>query len=79
MSLEEQFATRFRCPKCQSSGAATRRVSTAGTGLSKLLDIQHNQFITVSCQHCGFTEMYDPSVLEGKRHLGNVLDLLFGR
>lgn len=78
MSLEDQLATRFVCSKCKSQGAGTRRISAAGTGISKILDIQHNQFVLVSCRNCGFTEVYDPVVLEGKKHLGSILDVLFG-
>ena len=78
MKLEEQFATRFTCAKCSGAGGRTRRISTSGSGLSKLFDIQHNQFITVSCNHCGYTEVYSPEVLEGKRQLGTILDVLFG-
>ena len=37
MNLEEQFAGRFRCPKCQQVGATTKRIATTGAGLSKLL------------------------------------------
>lgn len=78
MSLEEQLATRFTCNKCQSSGGRTKKISTSGTGLSKILDIQHNKFIMVSCNNCGFTEVYNPEILEGKSHLGSILDVLFG-
>jgi uncharacterized protein len=78
MNLEEQFSTRFKCPKCLQSGATTKRISTAGTGLSKIFDIEHNQFVTVSCKNCGYTEVYNPEVLEGKRTLGSILDVLFG-
>ena len=78
MNLEEQFATRFKCTKCQSQGALTKRISTAGPGISKILDIEHNQFVSVSCKNCGYTEIYNPEVLEGKRTLGSILDVLFG-
>jgi predicted nucleic-acid-binding Zn-ribbon protein len=78
VTLEDQFATRFRCEKCESAGGTVKRFAASGTGLSKLLDIQHNQFIAVSCRNCGYTEIYNPEVLEGKRQLGNVLDVLFG-
>jgi len=78
MSIEDQLATRFVCSKCKSQGASSKRISAAGTGITKLLDIQHNQFVLLSCRHCGFTEVYDPAVLEGKKHLGNILDVLFG-
>lgn len=79
MSLEDQLAGRFKCPKCQSTGGRVKRISTAGSGISKLFDIQHNQFVMVSCSQCGFTEVYDPEVLEGKHHLGTILDILFGQ
>jgi predicted nucleic-acid-binding Zn-ribbon protein len=78
MSLEDQLATRFKCGKCNNQGASTKRISAPGTGISKLLDIQHNQFILVSCRNCGYTEVYNPDILEGKKHLGSILDVLFG-
>lgn len=78
MSLEDQMAVKFKCAKCDNSGARTKRITTSGAGLSKLLDIQHNQFIALSCNNCGYTEIYNPEVLEGKRHLGNILDVIFG-
>ena len=45
MKLEDQMATRFKCIKCDGSGATVKRIATSGAGLSKLFDIQHNQFI----------------------------------
>jgi predicted nucleic-acid-binding Zn-ribbon protein len=36
-------------------------------------------FLAVSCNRCGYTELYNPEILEGKDALGNILDLLFGR
>jgi predicted nucleic-acid-binding Zn-ribbon protein len=78
MSLEEQLGTRFVCSKCQTHGAKVKRISAAGTGISKIFDIEHNQFVAASCTNCGFTEIYNPEVLEGKRHLGSILDILFG-
>ena len=55
-----------------------RAISAAGAGISKIFDIEHNQFVTASCTNCGFTEIYNPEVLEGKRHLGSIFDILFG-
>ena len=78
MALEEQLAQRFVCSKCQTHGAKVKRISAAGTGLSKIFDIEHNQFVTVSCKNCGYTEIYNPEVLEGKRTLGSILDVLWG-
>jgi len=78
MSLEDDIGTRFVCAKCQTRGAKVKRISAAGTGISKILDVQHNQFLTASCTNCGYTEVYNPEMLEGKRHLGSILDVLFG-
>jgi predicted nucleic-acid-binding Zn-ribbon protein len=77
MTIDEQLAQRFSCPKCRRSGAEVKRFAATGTGLTKIMDIQHNKYIAVSCQYCGFTELYNPDMLEGKRHLGDVLDVLF--
>ncbi|NOU90570.1 hypothetical protein GC102_33265 [Paenibacillus sp. LMG 31460] len=48
--------------------------------LSKMFDIQNNHFLFVSCENCGYVEVYNPNVLEGKSRgqLGTVLDILFG-
>ncbi|MBN1424093.1 zinc ribbon domain-containing protein [Candidatus Fermentibacteria bacterium] len=79
MRMDEQLASIFRCPKCGHSGAIARRFAGTGTGLTRLLDIQHNKFVSLSCRNCGFTELYDPTVLEGSSNLGTILDALFGR
>jgi predicted nucleic-acid-binding Zn-ribbon protein len=77
-AIDEQLGQRFVCSKCNQHGGTTKRFSAAGTGFSKILDIQHNQFVSVSCRNCGYTEIYNPEVLEGKKHLGSILDVLFG-
>lgn len=43
-----------------------------------MFDIEHNVFIAASCENCGYTEVYNPEVLEGKDDVGAVMDLLFG-
>ena len=78
MRIDEQLASVFRCPKCHHSGAVARRFAGTGTGITRLLDIQHNKFIALSCRNCGFTELYQPDVLEGAGNLGNILDVIFG-
>ena len=77
MSLDEQLEVRFVCSKCKGSGATVKRFASTGTGISKLFDIQHHD-IAVSCLSCGYTEIYNPDILKGKDHLGNILDILFG-
>ena len=76
--LDAQLASRFVCTKCKNSGASVKRFAATGTGLSKLFDIQHNTFIAVSCSRCGYTEVFNPEILEGKETLGSILDLIFG-
>lgn len=62
------------CIKCGSTRASTKEVAMTGTGLSKLFDIQHNQFLVVYCENCGYSEFYNKRSSTGM----NVLDLFFG-
>ncbi|UPM55856.1 zinc ribbon domain-containing protein [Gottfriedia acidiceleris] len=77
---EELLKDRFVCSKCKYTQAKTKEVSMSGSGLSKLLDIDYNHFLFVSCLNCGFVEVYNPSILEGKTRgeLTTILDILFG-
>lgn len=76
--LDEVLAERFRCTKCDNSGAISNRFAATGTGISKIFDIQYQQFTTVSCKNCGYTEVYDPAILEKQSNLGTIMDILFG-
>ncbi|WJH37027.1 zinc ribbon domain-containing protein [Paenibacillus sp. CC-CFT747] len=80
MSVEAAIKERFKCTKCGNAECLIKEVAMTGTGLSKMFDIQHNHFLFVSCSHCGYVEVYNPKVLEGKSRgqLGTVLDVLFG-
>ena len=62
------------CIKCGSRDAAKKEVAMTGTGLSKMFDIQHNQFIVVSCNNCGYSEFYSKK----SSTASNVLDFFFG-
>lgn len=62
------------CIKCGSRDAKTKEVAMTGTGLSKMFDIQHNQFIVVYCARCGYSEFYNKQSSAGS----NVLDFFFG-
>lgn len=76
--IDEQIGARFVCSKCKNSHAKVRRFSAAGSGITRFIDWQHNEFISVSCDRCGFTEMYDPEVFGDKSNTIKVLDLIFG-
>jgi len=62
------------CMKCGGTEAEKKEVAMTGTGLSKLFDIQHNQFVVVYCKNCGYSEFYH----KHSSATSNVLDLFFG-
>lgn len=76
-SVEELLSGAFQCQKCQHRGAHVQRLAMSGTGISRLLEIQPYRYVFASCNHCGYTEVYDLSVLEGKDNLGTFIDALF--
>lgn len=78
MTLDQELARRFVCTKCRSRGGHVKRFAATGTGLSRIFDIQHNKFVAVSCAKCGYTELFNPQILEGKSVGTDILDLLFG-
>ena len=78
-NVERLLSERFVCSKCRSTGAVVEKLAMTGTGLSRLVDFQRHQYMFVSCQNCGYTEVYNRAVLEGARSRGmDILDLLFG-
>ena len=79
-TVEDIIASRFRCTKCRGRSSSIQEVAMTGTGLSKLLDIQHHHYLFVSCTDCGFVEIYDPNILRGKKsgELGSTLDFFLG-
>ncbi|PLT29787.1 zinc ribbon domain-containing protein [Peribacillus deserti] len=62
------------CVKCGSQEAGTKDVAMTGTGLSKLFDVQHNQFTVVYCKKCGYSELYNKQ----SSTASNLLDLFLG-
>ena len=76
-ALDRQLAEAFVCPKCHNRGAHVNRLAMSGTGLSRLLEIQAHRYAFVSCAHCGYTEVYNLTTLEGQDNLGTILEVLF--
>jgi predicted nucleic-acid-binding Zn-ribbon protein len=74
-SLEKKFSQYHVCQKCQHRDARVERISSRGTGFARLMQ---KDFLAVSCQYCGYTELFHLSVLEGRSDLGNFLRGLFG-
>ena len=77
-TLESEISKRFLCAKCGHDTPSFKRISATGTGLSKLMDIQTNQFLVVSCANCGYSELYDADILGSREGIGNIIDFLFG-
>lgn len=64
----------FICPKCQNSSFTQDRFQATGGFFAKLFDIQNKKFIAISCDACGYTELYKAKTSLG----GNILDFLTG-
>ncbi|MFD2760081.1 zinc ribbon domain-containing protein [Lentibacillus juripiscarius] len=62
------------CVKCGSTDAEQKEVAMSGTGLSKMFDVQNNQFLVVSCKNCGYSEFYNKKSSAGS----NIFDFFFG-
>lgn len=62
------------CIKCGGTDAGTKEVAMTGTGLSKMFDIQKNEFVVVYCKNCGYSEFYNRDASRAS----NVLDFFFG-
>ena len=60
----------YTCPKCDGRAFETSEFRATGGLLTKLFDIQTKRFTTVSCTHCGFTELYKGD----SSRLGHVAD-----
>ena len=75
--VDELLGQAFVCARCEHKGAGVERLAMSGTGLSRLLEIQHHRYAFVSCLHCGYTEVYNLRTLEGKDDLGTFLEILF--
>ena len=70
----KEISERFHCPKCHNHGAEVSQFAATGGGFSKLIDLQNKKFITISCNTCGYTEMYKSKTSLG----GNILDVIIG-
>lgn len=62
------------CIKCGGTEAGTKEISTTGTGLSKMFDIQNNRFLVVYCKSCGYSELYNKEASTAS----NILYFFFG-
>lgn len=78
--VNEWISERFECSKCRHNECRIQEVAMTGGGISKLLDIQYNHYLFVSCYRCSNVTIYDPNILHGKIYgkTSTILDLFFG-
>ncbi|BFL66608.1 MULTISPECIES: zinc ribbon domain-containing protein [Staphylococcus] len=62
------------CVKCGHTEIEEGTLSATGSGLSKMFDVQHNNFKTITCTNCGYTEFYK----ESSNRASDFIDLFFG-
>lgn len=75
--VDAMLSQEFACPRCEHKGAKIERLSMSGTGLSRLFEVQPYRYAFVSCTNCGYTEIFDLDILEGRDDLGTFLEVLF--
>jgi hypothetical protein len=75
--VDDQLAREFVCDRCGEKGAHVERLTMSGTGLSRLFEVQPYRYAFVSCDNCGYTDVFDLRVLEGKDDVGTFLEVLF--
>ena len=73
-ALDRQSEHDRGCPKCGHDDATVGSISTNGGGLSKMFDIQTNNFRTVTCTNCGYTELYADTGSAGS----DIVDVFLG-
>lgn len=78
--LEAAIESRFRCKNCDGQDCEIQEVAMSGTGLSKIMDIEYNHYLFVTCTDCGVVVVYNPDVLRGHRsgRISTLMDILFG-
>lgn len=62
----------YKCEKCGNGTFTKDAFQATGGTFSKMLDIQNKKFITVSCNKCGYTELYKSTTSAG----ANIFDFL---
>ena len=75
--VEKLLGREFVCNHCHGHGAEVERLTMSGTGFSRFLDIQPYRYAFVSCENCGYTEVFNLKTLEGKDNVGTFIDILF--
>lgn len=67
------MATSYQCLKCNHSKFEEGEIRATGGFWSKLFNVQNRKFITISCEKCGYTELFNKSK---SGTMENVLDFM---
>ena len=62
----------YTCKNCPNTEYTTGEIRTTGGGIARFLNLQNKKFITVSCNECGYTDLYQ---VDGSGKLGTILDI----
>lgn len=62
----------YVCPKCGNTSYTKDEMRATGSYLAKLFDVQNKKFVMISCDRCGYTELYKRS----SSVLGSIFDFL---
>ena len=63
---------KWKCPKCGNDEYERDQIQATGGDFAKIFDVQNKKFITISCNKCGYTELYKEYTSAGM----NILDFL---
>ncbi len=72
MAYEQGGKKQYSCPKCGCRSYVSDQFQATGGNFAKIFDVQNKKFITVSCEQCGYTELYRAQTSSGM----NILDFL---
>jgi predicted nucleic-acid-binding Zn-ribbon protein len=64
----------YVCEKCGNTHYVSDQFQATGGSFAKVFDVQNKKFTTISCDRCGYTELYRTKTSTGM----NVLDFLLG-
>ncbi len=78
--VEQYIASRFRCRVCGSTKVKIKKLAMTGASFfDRWMNWQRHRYYFASCENCGYTEIYDAEVLEGRKgRISEIMDLLFG-
>lgn len=57
----------YECPKCGGTAYRKNEIRTEGGFLSAAFDVSTNRFMAVSCETCGYTELYRTNISGGSQ------------